>query len=198
MEQNGSALFDDSYHHMVRARIVYLHNGFGVMEAALKVVKSMPKLHRVFPSPICDIHFSRMRFTLATSMVALAILTAAAPQPTGQRIGVAIPITKRSGLVNADKTVNIDALKSHVASIKVYVACTVTVYSLKHLCFSKIHHGFANFEKNTGTMHPSAIKGVGKRRVGDTLTDNNNELWYGTISVGTPAKSFTGEFPFAP
>ncbi|KAF8553168.1 acid protease [Imleria badia] len=118
-----------------------------------------------------------MRFTLATSIVALAILAAAAPRPAGQKIGIAIPITKRSSLVNDDKSINADALKSHVASIK-----------------AKIRHGFTNFEQNTGTRHPSAVKGDGKRGAGDALTDDNSELWYGTISVGTPAESFTVDF----
>lgn len=74
--------------------------------------------HQLFPTPLCDSHFSRMRFTLATSVVALAVLAAAAPQPAGKRIGLPIPITKRSGLLDADKSVNVDALKSHVASVK--------------------------------------------------------------------------------
>lgn len=74
-----------------------------------------------------------MHFTLATSIVALAILAAAAPRPAGQRIGTAIPIAKRSRLVNADNSVNIDALKSHVASVKAYVVCVATSFLLKHL-----------------------------------------------------------------
>ena len=27
----------------------------------------------------------------------------------------------------------------------------------------------------------------------NALTDDNSQLWYGTISVGTPAKTFTGK-----
>lgn len=71
-----------------------------------------------------------MRFTLATFIVALAVLTVATPQPVGQSVGMAIPITKRLGLTNADKSVNIEALKSHVASTNAYVvffACSASI-----------------------------------------------------------------------
>ena len=79
-----------------------------------------------FPLFLCDIHLAGMRFTLTTSIVALAVLAAAAPQPAGKGTGVAIPITKRSNLVNPDKSVNFDALNSHVTSVNAYVVCTVT------------------------------------------------------------------------
>ncbi|KAF9221252.1 Asp-domain-containing protein [Gyrodon lividus] len=119
-----------------------------------------------------------MRFTLATVIAGLPFLVSAAPQPAKQRIGTAIPISKRSGLVNADKSVNFDALKSHVASTK-----------------AKILRGLDNFEKNTGASHPSVVKSARKRGSGgDALTDDNSALWYGTISVGTPAKTFTVDF----
>lgn len=62
-----------------------------------------------------------MRFTLATSLVALAVLVAAAPQPVGQKSGLAIPIMKRSGLANADKSVNTSALQSHMEAARAYV-----------------------------------------------------------------------------
>lgn len=62
---------------------------------------------------------------------------------------------------------------------------------------SKIHRGLDNFEKNTGTTHPSVVKRVGKRDgKGDPLTDDNSVLWYGEISVGTPAETFKGKFSF--
>ncbi|KIJ14858.1 hypothetical protein PAXINDRAFT_180872 [Paxillus involutus ATCC 200175] len=119
-----------------------------------------------------------MRFTLATAIVGLPFFVAAAPQSVKQRIGTAIPISKRSGLTNPDNSVNLDALKSHVASTK-----------------AKITRGFDNFEKNTGSSHPSVVNGARKRGSGgDALTDASNELWYGTISVGTPAHRYTVDF----
>ena len=43
------------------------------------------------------------------------------------------------------------------------------------------------------TERRAAIKAGKKRDTGaDSLTDDSEELWYGTISVGTPASDFTG------
>lgn len=52
------------------------------------------------------------------------------------------------------------------------------------------------YEENTGTKHPlDSRMDVTRRSPGkDPLIDaNNGQLWYGSISVGTPAKPFTGE-----
>ncbi|KAG9310420.1 aspartic peptidase domain-containing protein [Chiua virens] len=129
-------------------------------------------------SPVTDIgaHTNRMHFTLSRALVNLAILAAAAAaSPAGQTNSIAIPISKRSGLLNADKSVNFDALNSHVSSVK-----------------AKILRGLENFERNTGTIHPSALEGRRKHGAGVPLTDiNHEEGWYGTIEVGTPPKRFT-------
>ena len=61
--------------------------------------------------------------------------------------------------------------------------------------FSKIQKGFETYERNTGSPHPLAagLSKKAKRATGkDALTDDDAELWYGTISVGTPAKTYTG------
>jgi cathepsin D len=53
----------------------------------------------------------------------------------------------------------------------------------------------AAYQKNTGMAHPlsGGIKLSRKRgTTSDPLTDDSNVLWYGTIAVGTPPKSFTG------
>ncbi|KAF9218924.1 acid protease [Gyrodon lividus] len=117
-----------------------------------------------------------MRVTLATVITALGVFIAAAPQRGRQGGTTAIPLYKHSSLVNSDKSVNSDALKSRVASTT-----------------AKILRGFDNFEKNTGAPHPSAVKGALKRRDGaeplGTLPDNPN-IWFGTISVGTPPKTY--------
>ncbi|KAF8550135.1 acid protease [Imleria badia] len=120
-----------------------------------------------------------MWFTLATAVVALAVSAAAAPQTIGRRNSRAIPITKRSGLVNADKSVNFDALHSHLASVK-----------------AKIHRGLSNFEQNTGSTHPAAFNVSQKRGAGDSLTHYGGpgsgfSVWCGIISAGTPATTFT-------
>ena len=132
-----------------------------------------------------------MRFTLATFVVAQIVLAAAARQPPVRRIGTAIPVTKRSRLVNTDQIVNFDALNSHVIAVKAYVLCTVhRIHSC--IVFSKISRGFTYFKRNTGLMHPAALNGTRKWCSGTPLTDDNNLLWYGNISIGTPPQSFTG------
>lgn len=51
------------------------------------------------------------------------------------------------------------------------------------------------YELNTGKQHPLAggIKTSNKRATGSVaLTDYDNDLWSGTISIGTPPKAYTG------
>ena len=62
--------------------------------------------------------------------------------------------------------------------------------------YSKIQKGFETYKRNTGSPHPLAagLSKKAKRATGsDALTDDDAELWYGSISVGTPAVTFTGE-----
>ncbi|KAF9224589.1 hypothetical protein BS17DRAFT_780109, partial [Gyrodon lividus] len=89
------------------------------------------------------------------AITALPVFVTAVPQLAKQG-GMAIPLTlsKGSSLVHADKSVNFEALDSHVAS-------TTT----------KISHGFDNFEKNTGEPHP-AVKGSQKRASGGLPIDS--------------------------
>ena len=64
----------------------------------------------------------------------------------------------------------------------------------------KIARGFANYEKNTGKVHPNCrnTTASNKRSTGVVpLTNDDNALWQGTISVGTPAVDFAGKLlPF--
>ncbi|KAF9220234.1 acid protease [Gyrodon lividus] len=113
-----------------------------------------------------------MRFTLATVIAALLFFVAAVPQPTKQG-GKTIPLLERSSVVNADNSVNFEALNSHVASTT-----------------AKIFRSFDNFEKNTGTLHPSAMKGPQKRGSGGAPLSYSSSTWYGIIGVGTPAMLF--------
>jgi cathepsin D len=55
--------------------------------------------------------------------------------------------------------------------------------------------GFAAYKRNTGVVHPlsGSINHQHKRDTGSVpLIDDDAQSWYGTISVGTPAVSFTG------
>ncbi|VDB98852.1 unnamed protein product [Peniophora sp. CBMAI 1063] len=120
-----------------------------------------------------------MHFSTATVIAALPFLVAALPSPAPKN-GIAVDLAKRSGSRRADGTVDPAKLK---ANIKASVA--------------KIQRGLANYERNTGNTHPLAksFKSTQKRDTGaDPLTDVSAELWYGTISVGTPSTDYTVDF----
>jgi hypothetical protein len=73
--------------------------------------------------------------------------------------------------------------------------------------YSKILRGHDNYERNTGMAHPLAVKEAellnSKKRaqaVGSTAATLKNHdifVWYGTITIGTPPKSFTGNLCFS-
>ena len=64
----------------------------------------------------------------------------------------------------------------------------------------KFDQGFNAFETNTGKPHHLMSKQgqPNKRRDGATisLTNDHNMMWYGNISVGTPAAPYTGRSLF--
>ncbi|KAF9218733.1 acid protease [Gyrodon lividus] len=140
-----------------------------------------------------------MRFTFALAITALPLFVTAIPQRVKQG-GTAIPLSKRSSPVNSDKSFNLEAFKSHVASTR-----------------AKILRGFDSFEKNTGASHPSAVKRAQKRASGgfnashpsavkraqkrasgglfldpfDIDQNSDIDIWFGTISIGTPPLTYT-------
>ncbi|THH14979.1 hypothetical protein EW146_g5430 [Bondarzewia mesenterica] len=121
-----------------------------------------------------------MHFTSAFILAALPFLAAASPTTQTSRAGMAVPIAKRSSFLAADGSVNATMLKDQIKG-----------------SVAKIQRGFEVFEKNTGKAHPSAsgLRKSFKRDTGsDSLTDDSAKLWYGSISVGTPAKTFTVDF----
>ncbi|KAH7912656.1 aspartic peptidase domain-containing protein [Hygrophoropsis aurantiaca] len=119
-----------------------------------------------------------MRFTLATVIAALPFLVAGAPTKS-LKTGFKIPLSKRSSLTNPDGTVNLEALRAHSDYAK-----------------AKILNGFDRYEQNIGLPHPSAPrKDVQRRATGsNSLTNDDFQLWYGEISVGTPAQTYTVDF----
>ncbi|KAH9059069.1 acid protease [Lactarius vividus] len=120
-----------------------------------------------------------MYFSPAFVIAALPFLVAAAPFEEPSRGGISIPIAKRSGFRDANGVVDVTKLQ---------VALQRTV--------AKIQRGFEAFERNTGVAHPSAplLKRSTKQGKGDPLTDDSDELWYGSITVGTPAVTYTVDF----
>lgn len=117
-----------------------------------------------------------MRLPLG-SLLALPLLASASPTPES---GTRIALQKRARIMNADGTVNADALRKQLA-----------------YATAKTRRGFVAYEKNTGAKHPlDSAKGTTARR--DTgsvpLVDYSRELWYGQIAVGTPPQTYTVDF----
>ncbi|KAH8987990.1 acid protease [Lactarius hatsudake] len=113
-----------------------------------------------------------------STMLIIATLSFFAEAQLTSRSGVAIPITKRMQVRDADGVADIAKLQR----------------GIRH-SLAKIGHGFQAYEKNTGAPHPSAPKmkrtDLEKRIGSEPLTNDNFNYWYGSISVGTPAKKFT-------
>jgi cathepsin D len=124
-----------------------------------------------------------MRWSAAV-VSALPLLVAAVPlEPQG----IAIPLNKRFSFAE-NGFVNIQKLRTQ-----------------RDRVISKVNHGLASFERNTGSAHPFAAPAtsepvaesspIAERATGaDVLTDEQEDLWEGTISVGTPPVSFTVDF----
>jgi cathepsin D len=146
-----------------------------------------------------------MYFSPALVLAALPFLVAAAPVDESPRDGFSIPIAKRSVIRNADGAVDTAKLLARtrhtLASVfrfsflKTFTTFLTTGY---FPLSRKIQRGFDAFELNTGSAHPSAsqLKRSTKRGNGVPLIDDNSLLWYGPITVGTPAITYTGGSPF--
>ncbi|KAH9019320.1 acid protease [Lactarius deliciosus] len=118
-----------------------------------------------------------MYFSPALVIAVLPFLVSATPFEEPSRGGVSIPIAKRLGFRNPDGVVDVTKLQA----------------GLRRTVASR---GFEAFEKNTGAAHPSAsqLKRLTKRGKGDPLSADSAELWYGSITVGTPPVTYTVDF----
>jgi cathepsin D len=143
-----------------------------------------------------------MYFSTAFVAAAFPFLVAALPAHTPRPHGLSIPLSKRDVVRRIDGTIDLPALR---ASIRSSVACALSSIHLVNVLiafYSKVHRGFAAYERNMGTAHPLAAyisvpPSTQKRQTGsgaDALTDDSQVLWFGTIEVGTPPKQFTGVF----
>jgi len=114
---------------------------------------------------------------ITTIAVTVAVLAAPTPDRDPRRAsnGMAIPLTKHSSSLNTKKTVNLNA--------------------------AKIIRDVKSFERNMGTPRPSAAKrgcaqsceAVPDEGHPGVILKHQTHTWYGTIFIGTPAKSFTVE-----
>ncbi|XP_006459904.1 hypothetical protein AGABI2DRAFT_149875 [Agaricus bisporus var. bisporus H97] len=97
------------------------------------------------------------------------------------RVGTVIPLTKRAvHLADEQGVVDCEVLRSQVTKVS-----------------RKLGRGFQAYQKNTGKAHPNAMKELLElletRATGSVpLIDDQEVLWHGSISVGTPPKEFTG------
>jgi len=118
-----------------------------------------------------------MRLGLASLLAVLPLVAYATPVESPV---TRIPLTKRSTLVDENNVVIPARLQREVSKV-----------------MSKMARGFSAFEKNTGAAHPHAFSAETLQRRATAavpLTDDDSELWQGSISVGTPPVSFTVDF----
>ncbi|TFK51901.1 acid protease [Heliocybe sulcata] len=117
------------------------------------------------------------------ALVALFPLLATASSPPGS--GTRIPLGKRSKITNDDGTANIAEVRRQIE------------YSA-----AKMRNGFSAYERNMKMKHPLDTSSdlaedlnPLKRSIGSAaLVDDGHTLWYGQISVGTPAQTYTVDF----
>ena len=115
--------------------------------------------------------------SLALAVIAASIASSVAA-PASEGDGVRIPLAPRKRFVKQNGVANIPLLQKHLART-----------------IDKVSRGFDAFESNTGAKHPlDTGSRLSKRATGaDPLTDDDDgELWQGAVSVGSPAKGFTG------
>ncbi|KAI9440395.1 acid protease [Lactarius indigo] len=129
----------------------------------------------------------RVPVVLLIAALPLVLSVLAHPRRHNDRsVGFAVPISRRNEPRSANGAVDLQLLRANTQrSIRGILA------------------GFLNFKKNTGRQHPLAknldlsriLRPSLKRATGSVpLIDDYSVLWYGTIEVGTPSKSFTVDF----
>ncbi|KDQ20078.1 hypothetical protein BOTBODRAFT_101585 [Botryobasidium botryosum FD-172 SS1] len=117
----------------------------------------------------------------AAFFVSLLSLTCALALPT-QSTGIAIPIHKRIPPNTSPGVANIPSLRAQINKLTGKYATTLAAY-----------------KANTGQAYPiaaSSTRNTTKRATsgGLMLTDAREELWFGTVSVGTPPRQYTIDF----
>ncbi|KAG8797102.1 hypothetical protein FRC20_005065, partial [Serendipita sp. 405] len=122
-----------------------------------------------------------MHFSVATLLTIAPLLALSSPVPQSPR--ATIPLSRRSNLYREDGSLDLAVLRGQLSRTT-----------------AKIMRGFRTYNRNTGERHPlqpdeTSNDSASKRAVGkDSLTDGSEQLWYGTISVGTPAVTYTVDF----
>jgi len=121
-----------------------------------------------------------MRFVTITIFAVTGSLVAptiAKPVPHGKAGGgMAIPLSRHPSFLDTNGSIDLDAISSHGILVR-----------------EKILRGLANYERNTGMMHPFAVErsesGLGRRDASVPLTAYQNNWWNAEISIGTPPQT---------
>ncbi|KAG8747738.1 Type I transmembrane sorting receptor [Ceratobasidium sp. 414] len=115
--------------------------------------------------------------SIALATLAIAGSVAAAPAPAAKTI--TIPLHKRAAPLSKDGVIVPSALARQVARAQV-----------------KYAHGNAAYKSKTGVDLFSGVKSLDQlaKRQKEALVDEQDELWAGTIGIGTPAQSFLIDF----
>ncbi|KAF9219412.1 acid protease [Gyrodon lividus] len=117
-----------------------------------------------------------MLFTFSTAITALPLFVAVALQRV-KEVGTAIEFSKRSALVNTEKSVNLEAPDSYVASTRAFVPiCSTSIFCLQYRRLAPVC-----CERASGGLPL------------DTF-DVGPHLWFGTVSIGTPPLFYTVVF----
>ena len=132
---------------------------------------------------------------LVHTLPLLAMAASFGVSPRSQ--GLSIPIHKR-GPLNAHGPITPHVLQSNIRqSLTSVDSMRFIFYSSLTQNLSKFQNGFDAYERNTGERHPldrlPDLQSQEKRDMGSIpLSPADQQLWYGSISVGTPAKRFLG------
>lgn len=133
--------------------------------------------------------------SLVHTLPLLAMAVSFRGSPRSQ--GLPISIRKRGSTPNAHGSASPHFLQSNLRQ-SVASVCSALFISFTSLTrhLSKVQDGFSAYERNTGERHPlDRLPDLQqeKRNMGSIpLAPADQQLWYGSISVGTPAKKFLG------
>ncbi|KEP52963.1 aspartic protease [Rhizoctonia solani 123E] len=113
--------------------------------------------------------------SIALATLAVAGSVVAAPAPGNPKI-ITIPLHKRGSPLSKDGVVVASALARQVSRVQ-----------------GKYARGNAAYKTKTGLDLFSGVQSLEKRQ-NEPLTDEQDELWAGTIRIGTPGQSFLIDF----
>ncbi|KAF8729285.1 peptidase A1 family, partial [Rhizoctonia solani] len=116
---------------------------------------------------------------MLTSVVLAAAFaaTAVSGSPIAEDRTISIPLHKRGSPLNKDGKIIPSALARQVAKVQ-----------------NKYAHGHAAYKKNTGLELFKGIDSKAKRQAEPLIDEEDDLLWAGTITIGTPGQSFLIDF----